>query len=318
MSRPLRIEYKNAWYHVLNRGRRKEKIFFENGDYHYFLHILSESVRQFRIKIHAYSLMPNHYHLLVQTPEGNLSRAMRHINGVYTQKINKKHKYEGSLFKGRYKSILIEQEEYLLELVRYIHRNPFKAGLEKRFGYHKWTSHRLYMNKNIRFDWLTTDVVLSRFCKRENVAIKELDHFVKEEVPSVLKKRLESTNWPSVLGNDSFKSKVGELLLGKELSEVSNISVTESINVMSPSKLFDHINKKRDFFNKRDNVLFNGDINLLRDLCIRYCRDRYLMKMKDIGKDLDLSVPAISRAYRKSLNAKYSKVFETLNRITQE
>jgi putative transposase len=107
--------------------------------------------------------MSNHYHLMMGTPDANISRAMRHINGVYTQKINKKHKKEGSLFKGRYKSILIGGNDYFQECIRYIHRNPIKAGLEKNLGMYKWTSHKFYLKKDKRFDWVSVDEGLSYF-----------------------------------------------------------------------------------------------------------------------------------------------------------
>ena len=110
MSRPLRIEYPGAWYHVMNRGRRSEKIFFVDADRQAFIQVLQEASELWNIRISAYCLMSNHYHLLVQTPDGNLSRAMRHINGVYTQRFNRRHKKEGQLFRGRYKGVLVEAQ----------------------------------------------------------------------------------------------------------------------------------------------------------------------------------------------------------------
>jgi len=109
MSRPLRIEYPGAWYHVMNRGRRSEKIYFNNSDRESFIKVLQESSELWNIRIAAYCLMSNHYHLLVQTPEGNLSCGMRYINGVYTQRFNRSHKKEGKLFRGRYKAVLVER-----------------------------------------------------------------------------------------------------------------------------------------------------------------------------------------------------------------
>ena len=131
MSRPLRIEYPGAWYHVMNRGRRHCDVFEEEEDFHLFLDILKNTSKMWNLKVSAYCLMSNHYHLLVQTPDGNLSRCMRHLNGVYTQRFNRRHDYDGQLFRGRYKAILVEEDHYLLELLRYIHCNPTRLDLSK-------------------------------------------------------------------------------------------------------------------------------------------------------------------------------------------
>ena len=120
MSRPLRIECPNAWHHVMNRARRGQMLFVDKDDYTCFLDLLRETSEIFNIKIFAYCLMPTHYHLLVQTPEMNLARCMRHLNGVFTQRYNIQQKCDGTLFRGRYKSILVEEDSYLLQLVRYI------------------------------------------------------------------------------------------------------------------------------------------------------------------------------------------------------
>ena len=129
MSRPLRIQYPDAWYHVMNRGRRGEEIFTDDKDYAAFIDLLKEINDDYKVKVSAYCLMSNHYHLLVQTPDSNISRAMRHLNGVYTQRYNRIHHSDGPLFRGRYKAILVEADSYLLELLRYIHRNPLGAGV---------------------------------------------------------------------------------------------------------------------------------------------------------------------------------------------
>lgn len=140
MSRPFRIEFKNAWYHVMNRGRRKENVFLIKSDYYHFVNLLDESAELWNVNICAFCLMPNHYHLLLQTPDANLSRFMRHVNGVYTQRFNRFHKTDGALFRGRFKSILVGEQNYLLDLIRYIHFNPVKAGLVKMPGDYCWSS----------------------------------------------------------------------------------------------------------------------------------------------------------------------------------
>ena len=217
MSRPLRIEYPGAWYHVMNRGRRKESIFHDTGDYELFSKVLGQTCQMFGMKVHAYVLMPNHYHLLIHTPLGNLSRCMRHLNGVYTQKINKKYKLDGSLFRGRFKSILISEEEYLLELVRYIHRNPYESKLEEKIGEYKWCSHRGYMKDIYRPKWLEVAEVLSRFSEYEKEAKRGLKTFVTKEVPRRLNVRLIGENWPSVLGEEEFEEKIKEFVKGKKI-----------------------------------------------------------------------------------------------------
>lgn len=125
MSRPLRIQYPTAWYHVMNRGRRGEETFSRIEDYKIFVGLLEELVDVYNVNVVAYCLMSNHYHLLVQTPDANISRSMRHLNGVYTQRYNRNHNCDGQLFRGRYKSILVESDSYL----RYSPLSRQKIGL---------------------------------------------------------------------------------------------------------------------------------------------------------------------------------------------
>ena len=160
MSRPLRLEYENAYYHVMNRGRGRQHIFHSESFYQAFLDALAEAHQRFGLEIHAYCLMGNHYHLLVCTPRGNLSRCMRHINGVYTQRYNRLKKTDGPLFRGRYKAILIEANAYLLQLSRYIHHNPIetKRSLVKDIEAYPWSSYPAYVNQEPCPPWLYRDV----------------------------------------------------------------------------------------------------------------------------------------------------------------
>lgn len=150
MSRPLRIEYENACYHVMNRGRSRQRIFHDDRYFEEFLNTLEEAHQRFGLQVLCYCLMSNHYHLLVKTPEANLGRAMRHINGVYTQRYNRLKKSDGSLFRGRYKAISVEEDSYQLQLSRYIHRNPIDAGMVKQLENYPWSSYPFYIkNKKI-------------------------------------------------------------------------------------------------------------------------------------------------------------------------
>ena len=178
MSRPLRIQYPDAWYHIMNRGRRGEEIFTRKSDYTAFIDLLKELVENYNIKIAAYSLLSNHYHLLTQTPDANISRAMRHLNGVYTQRFNRIHHCDGQLFRGRYKSIIVEGDAYLMELVRYIHRNPIEAGLVENLQKYTWSSHKGYLSSARKWDWLHKDYILSFFAKERTESIWIYRRFV--------------------------------------------------------------------------------------------------------------------------------------------
>jgi REP-associated tyrosine transposase len=203
MSRPLRIEYPDAWYHVMNRGRRAERIFSDDQDYAIFVELLRETSAAWNIRICAFCLMPNHYHLLVQTPDANIARSMRHINGVYTQRFNRRHGCDGQLFRGRYKSILVEADSYLLQLVRYIHRNPAQAGLAGLDRY-PWSSHRGYLSVAKKWDWLHKRFVFQLLSNDKRQWITRYRRFMTREDDAGLSRLIESRQWPSVLGAKSF------------------------------------------------------------------------------------------------------------------
>jgi putative transposase len=204
MSRPLRIAYPNAWYHVMNRGRRAESIFLDKRDYDVFVELLRETSEAWNIQIAAYCMMPNHYHMLVRTPEGNISRAMRHVNGVYTQRFNSRHNYDGQLFRGRYRSILVNGDSYLLQLVRYIHRNPLKAGIVEDMNVYPWSSHKAYLSVAKKWDWLHKDFILDLLTAETKSQIRLYRRFVAVDDENQVDDIMECKRWPSLLGPKEF------------------------------------------------------------------------------------------------------------------
>lgn len=205
MARPLRVQYAGAWYHVMNRGAQKRKIFCDARDYLAFLTLLDETAQMWKIEVHAYCLMPNHYHLLLRTPIANLSRAMRHINGVYTQRFNLRWRRDAQLFRGRFKAILVEEECYLDELVRYIHLNALKAKLTRVAERYRWSSYPYYLGREGRPECLVTDFILQRYGKRLNKARRELVDFTKAGVPETLQKVLEGKKWPAIFSSELYR-----------------------------------------------------------------------------------------------------------------
>jgi putative transposase len=163
MSRPLRIEYPGAWYHVMNRGARYQDVFLNDTHRELFLELLCELFEDYGVEIHAYCLMDNHYHLLCHTPQGNLGRGMRHLNGVYTQRFNRLENLDGSLFRGRYKAIVVDADSYLQQVSRYIHLNPLEADMVDDPVSYSWSSYPAYLHRTKKPEWLTTNAVLGYF-----------------------------------------------------------------------------------------------------------------------------------------------------------
>ncbi len=205
MSRPQRIQYENAFYHVMNRGRGRQIIFHSDEYYSAFIQTLKEAYERFDAIIHAYCLMGNHYHMLIETPRANLDRVMRHINGVYTQRYNRLKKTDGPLFRGRYKAILVEKDSYLLQLSRYIHRNPvdMKQPIVETLESYRWSSYPAYINRAKAEPWLYREKTYEMLGnKQKYISYK---NFVDLGTDDETRLFYDKGNTRSVIGNKSFK-----------------------------------------------------------------------------------------------------------------
>jgi len=200
MTRPMRIEYPNAVYHVTARGNARNDIYHSEKDREEFLSILDRVVSRYNWICHTYCLMDNHYHLLVETPDGNLSEGMRQLNGIYTQKYNWLHHKTGHVFQGRYKAILVEKENYLLELCRYVVLNPVRAKMVTKPDEWQWSSYRYTAGVTKPPEYLTINWIISLFGKNEKEAQKLYRRFVKDGIDRI----------------SPWKELRGQILLGKE------------------------------------------------------------------------------------------------------
>ena len=219
MARPLRLEFPNASYHITSRGNGREDIFLTDDDHTLFLAVLAEVWARFNWRVHAYCLMSNHYHLLAETPDANLSKGMRQINGVYTQRFNRAHQRVGHVLQGRYKAILVEKEAYLIELARYVVLNPVRARMVRNAGEWRWSSYRSMVGEMPAPEWLETRWILAAFGRTESEAAAEYARFVADG-------KGQPSPWDHLrnqvfLGSESFVRKMlRKVPQGRDLSEV--------------------------------------------------------------------------------------------------
>ncbi len=273
MARPLRIEYPGAFYHVINRGNAGEAIFKSDRDYAKFTEYLETTTARFAIRIHTYCLMTNHYHLLVETPEANLSQTIKWINVSYATYFNRKRHRRGHLFQGRYKAILVDADAYLKHLSRYIHLNPLRANMVKQHDAYPWSSYRAFIGKSPTPAWLETNWLLSLFGKQKKRAARSYQLFV------------EGTDWNSlenpgkglvggvVLGSTDFVNWVKSTLLPKPGATVRNHYQRDKFNLLpSPDTVVDAVCEA--FACDRESILAKGrKRNMARDVAIYLSRD---------------------------------------------
>ena len=209
MARPLRIEYEGAVHHITSRGNARAEIFLNDDDRNLFLETFSKVVARSGWICHAYCLMSNHYHLLIETPTPNLSRGMQLLNGIYTQKFNRQNKRSGHVFQGRFKAILVEKESYLLELARYVVLNPLRARMVRSVGDWPWSSYLATCGQIEAPEFLEIDWILSQFDAKRARAIRAYRHFVSQGYDFPV---WDSLRAGSLMGSDVFVEHLRPLL----------------------------------------------------------------------------------------------------------
>ncbi len=207
MARPLRIAYPGAVYHVTSRGNARQRIVRDDNDRKRFIQTLADMVEQYGVLCHTWVLMNNHYHLLVETPHANLSPAIRHLNGVYTQAFNRRHGRVGHLFQGRFNAILVDRESYLLGLCRYVVLNPVRAKLVTHPREWRWSSYRATSGEEQGQAWLSSDWILGQFAQRRHRAQQAYRQFVQEGIVQ------KASPWANLsgqiyLGSEAFRRRV--------------------------------------------------------------------------------------------------------------
>lgn len=208
------MNYPDTFYHVLSRGNERREIFYDEKDHLRFLDTLGKMVERFKLEVHAYVLMKNHFHLLVHTQEANLSRAIQWLGVSYSVWFNRRHQRSGHLFQGRFKSFLIEDDLYFTSMCLYIHGNPLRAGMVKRLPDYRWSSYHAYADKKHEPSWLTTDLVLGMYGGSRKRFLGAQQEFLEERM-----NLLEDLRHGLYLGSEEFSEECMERFKGEEHSE---------------------------------------------------------------------------------------------------
>jgi len=303
MTRPLRIQYPDAFYHVTCRGNERKEIFRDQEDRNTFLKLLARSLDVFEVNLLAYALMPNHFHLLVCTPKGNLSEFMRHFNISYTGVFNRKYHRAGHLYQGRYKAFLIDADNYLLEVSRYIHLNPLriksKETREKRWNdllLSDDTSLLGYMNQRSRKEFVHYTMVLNYFGGNNRKSINEYRKFVEEGFRNEVPSPLEKGKGTGIIGKEDFVEEIKQFFGKDKDSHREQPALRELDKSITPEELIDQYAKLVKL--KREELTTKGKQSteraILMELLYRFCK----ITQPEIGRllgGIDYSAVSLAR-----------------------
>jgi len=290
MARSLRIVFPGAFYHVTARGNERKAIFKSKKDREKFLEYLETASERYNAVIHVYCMMDNHYHLLLETPSGNLPQIMRHINGAYTTYFNVKRARNGHLFQGRYKAILVDVDEYAKELSRYIHLNPVRAKMVDAPEDYAWSSYNYYIGKQKSPSWLNRDLILGYFGFKVAAARKQYQSFVETLVGQIYDSPITDVVGSALLGSQDFI----DFIKKKYISKQEKNRNLPALNQLKPSVSMDQIFKVVDSLSIKDK-------KVSRNLKIYLCHKYTGKKLKTIGNYFGISESAVSRASGRAL-----------------
>lgn len=291
MARPLRIQFKNALYHITSRGNERKEIFHTISDKYKFIEYLKLTKKKFRLKIYAYVLMNNHYHLLLETELPNLSSSMHYLNTSYTTYFNLKIGRSGHLLEGRYKSILVEKDSYLLELTRYIHLNPIRANIVDELENYPFSSYKAYTNGND--DLIDTEDILLQFSKDKDKARFLYQDFVKEGLKRNLGDLFDRVVSSYILGSERFVDEVKKIVAKEEIKgDVSRKK--ELTTVLNKDDILNYV---VGYYKISLSDLYKN--SKVKKIVIYLLKENTNLRLTDIGKIFKLSYSAVSQIVRR-------------------
>ncbi len=300
MARAWRIEYDGALYHVLSRGNERQDIFRGDEDRTLFLETVGEMSERYEMDIFAYVLMGNHYHLLLKTNRSNLSKGMQWLGLAYTRRFNNRHSRSGHLFQGRFKSIIVENDAYVVRLSCYIHRNPLRANTVERLAEYRWSSYPAYAYRRKGPEWLKTETILSHFAgpNPNKIYREKVQRYAEEE-----KKLLEDLKHGIILGTNGFAKKLREgFLPGSSQKEIPQYrKIRKDIDLPNTiQKAAEKLNV--DMLLCRQSKRIPKETKENRDLLVFCIWKTGLMTNEEIGKLFDVSYSSISHIVKSVRN----------------
>ena len=288
MARQLRLEFPGAIYHITSRGNARQEIFLDDEDRRSFLYLIGKEMQQQRWRCYSFCLMNNHYHLVIETPEGNLISGMRRLNGVYTQMFNRRHGRVGHLFQGRYKSIIVDREGYLLELCRYVVLNPVRAGIVEGPEQWRWSSYNCTVGLREGLSWLDTKWILEQFSYDEKSARDQYRRFVLDGIGGPRPwEGLKGQIW---LGSTEFLEKMDRLINKKS---IKNVPITQTLParptkfevIESVARVYDV--SIDDVIDRRDAGAYKAAVYLLRRVVN--------LGLKNVAEEFGISTTRVSK-----------------------
>ncbi len=318
MTRQWRIEYSDAIYHVMSRGNEGRTIFIDDDDRKRFIGILGKMTERFQMEIHVWVLMSNHYHMLLKTRNPNLSKGMQWLGANYTRYFNIRHQRRGHLFQGRFKSLLVENNRYMLRLSCYIHRNPLRSGIVKRLADYRWSSYLKYAYGNKEYDLTTTEMILSQFeSRKKHQAYRKVVQDYSQEKGN----HLEDIRSGLVFGSKEFASSIkNRFKPDQPAPEIPTQKRTQEELAIEPmlKKAEDLLDCDLKKFQKSRRI--RSEDLLKRDALIYLLWSTGVLTNQEIGKIFGMTYSAVSRRVGISkryleTNTEYKKHFSRIKSL---